>query len=373
VPLVRGAADDVGAAGGGAGAAAPERPAGPPPEGAPGWRRAFTGKDLGLDVAGGLLLVNASGSTDESVDNDVRALDPRDGTVVWERTGTVARTGKDTARDDVYLTDVKGERVRAVRASSGRTRWTYDFVDDFEYFEGPGDLTASGPVVCFRISRHGRDPAEQIGALGRDDGRRRWTSEPMEDLHAVTAGGGLVVAATATSLAALDVSTGKRRWRRAMEYGDHLIAGRDTVYACDRLGTLHALRAADGGTAWTHRNAAAWTARLGGGRVYLEGADGEVLALDAATGRTAWSRRVARLEDVPRAQSTAFRLAGGILYAACSDGTLYALDAADGRVRWIYAAEEIRRGAPASVAGLVHVATADGHVRAIVPPDSPGG
>ncbi|GGV20502.1 hypothetical protein GCM10010182_48090 [Actinomadura cremea] len=361
VPLVRGAAS--GGTGDG-GRAAGREPAGPPPAGVPGWRRPFKGEEVGLDTAGGLLLVSA--------DADVRALDPRDGAVVWERADASATA----AGDGVYLTDRDGARLRAVRASTGRTRWTYDFVRDFDVHEGPNVLAASGPVVCFEVSRRGADGdggRGRIGAVDGADGRRRWTTEPMERPQAVAAGAGLVLVATAEWVAGLDPSTGRTRWRRPMEYGDFLIVGRDLVYACDRLGTLHALRAADGRPAWRRRHVSAWSARLGGGRVHLEGADGEILALDAATGRTAWSRRVARLRNRPRTRSTALWLDGGTLYAACTDDTLYALDAADGRVRWNYEAEAIRLGVPVGVAGRVHVATVDGHVRAIAPPDSPGG
>ncbi|MBE1533472.1 serine/threonine-protein kinase [Actinomadura algeriensis] len=351
VPLVGGTAD------GGTGEAPdPSEPREPPPRGVPRWSRRFPGESVGLEAADGVILASA--------DNRVHALDPRTGEARWERAGTSATV----AGDDVYLAEDESRRLHAVRAASGGTRWTYDFG-----FREGGLLAASGVVVCFGIRPMDADEQWRVRALGRKDGRRNWTSEPIERVEGIFAGAELVVAAAPTALTALDAATGRLRWTYRIDHGDHLLVDRDLVLAWDRLGTLHALRPSDGRLAWKRPDTGPLTIRRGGGRVHLEGSDGELVALDAATGRPSWSRRVARLPDDPRAQGTVLCLDGGTLYAACRDGTLYALDAADGRVGWIYQAEEIRLAPPVSAAGLVCVATKDGHVRAIAPPDTPGG
>ncbi|TDD84614.1 hypothetical protein E1293_12505 [Actinomadura darangshiensis] len=331
-------------------------PSKPPPKGVPLWRRPLGDKESDLETAGGVVLVSAEKS--------VQALSPDSGKVLWKRDASATVSG-----DDVYLAENKGKRLRAVRASTGGTRWSHDFA----FGEGPSDLAASDRVVCFGISPTGPDRRSGIGALNREDGRRLWTSRLGDGPDALAAQGDLVVAASSERLTALDAGTGRARWNRPMDHGDYLIIGRDMVFACDRVGTLHALRAADGGVLWRRRDIGAWSGRLGDRLLYVEGADAEILALEAATGRTAWSRRLAQVPNAPRSQATALRLSGGILYAACTDGTLYALDAADGRVRWTYAAEAIRLGIPASVAGRVFVATAGGHVRAVAPPETAGG
>ncbi|MFG1856473.1 PQQ-binding-like beta-propeller repeat protein [Actinomadura geliboluensis] len=332
-------------------------PSKPPPEGVPLWKRPLGHENAGLKTAGGVVLVSAEES--------VRALDPGSGERLWKRDDASATV----SGDDVYLAENEGKRLRAVRASSGGTRWTYDFA----FGEGPSRLAASDRVVCFAVSRAGRDGRAGAGALNRADGRRLWTSRLGDDPDAIAARGDLVVAASSDRLAALEAGTGRARWTRPMDHGDYLIIGRELVFACDRVGTLHALRAADGGVLWRRQNVAARSGRLGDGLLYMEGADAEILALEASTGRTAWSRRLARVENDPRSQATALRLSGAILYAACTDGTLYALNAADGRVRWTYAAETIRVSVPVSAAGRVFAVTEDGHVRALAPPETPGG
>ncbi|OLT27493.1 hypothetical protein BJF79_11460 [Actinomadura sp. CNU-125] len=347
VPLTGGTAD------GGETEAAADPPE-PPPRGVPKWKWRFPGESVGLRPAGGVVLA----STGEDDARAVHALDPRTGEVLWERANAYATV----AGDDVYLAE--DDRVRAVRASSGDTRWTYDFA----FGEG-GVQAASGSVVCFGISGE----QSRIGALSSKDGRRRWTSEPFDRLAEAFAGDDLVVAAAPTGLTALDAETGRPRWTYRIDNGAHLVIDRGLVLAWDRLGTLHALRAADGRPAWKHRNTSALTILLDENHVYLEEADGVVVALDTATGRPAWSRRIAHFDDDPRAQATMLCLDGGTLYAACRDATLYALGAADGRVRWTYQAEAIRLTPPVGAAGLVCVATKDGHVRALAPPDTPGG
>ncbi|WP_026404813.1 PQQ-binding-like beta-propeller repeat protein [Actinomadura rifamycini] len=365
VPLPGGTADGGEADGGTAGPDAEE----PPPEGVRLWERSYEGdEDVELHGAGGVLLVR--------VGEDVRALDPRTGRVRWKR----GAAGVTAAGADVFLAEDGGRRLRAVGAASGETRWTYGLRSDADVGESAGPLAVAADVVCFGVSPRRADRRERVGALGRKDGRRGWTSgligAPTPEGFA--AGAGLVVAASKTELVALDPASGRIRWRYPMDYGAYLRFDRERVFASDRLGTLHALRAADGKALWKRRAMTAFSSGAGAGKVFVEGEDGVVVALDAATGRRAWSRRVARAANDPRSQATALALDGGILYAACGDGTLYALDAADGRVRWTRGAEAAaeraaRLGVPVGVAGVVCVATSDRRVRALAPPDSRGG
>ncbi|GAA4225393.1 hypothetical protein GCM10022254_07230 [Actinomadura meridiana] len=332
-------------------------PQGPPPTGTSGWARRVSKPKRYLSIVAaddGLVLANGDDGNEI-----LRVLRASTGKVVWTRDGG---SNAVSHRGVTYLSLDEAQRVSAVRTATGKTLWTYD---PSNY---PRDRTPSTNIAVVDAAVVFGSSA--IMALNPATGRPRWESN-LSGNQGIAAVGDLVVVPASTALMGLDATTGKTRWKYPMDYPAYQLIADGMAYATDRFGTQHAVRADTGAPAWQRRGVGGWSSDAGGGRLYVEARDGEVLALDAATGRQLWSRALlAQLRDDPRGQATALRLAGPTLYVACTDGVLYALNTADGRIQWTYGADESNRTPPATVGGLVFIATPDGRVRAITPPSA---
>ncbi|MEO3870996.1 PQQ-binding-like beta-propeller repeat protein [Nonomuraea sp. B12E4] len=329
-----------------ASAAAPtERRTTPPPEATSRWRARVPGS-VQLAAAGGVLMAGGS--------EEVRAIHPRTRKVLWKR-----RITRYYASGDMVYTIGRPDnwRVCAIRAASGKIRWTYDDIR-------PGGITmwhaVTGPVVCNGDERG-------ILALDLDDGRRRWVSK-ADAKYELIADAGVVVAVSSDELVAVDARSGRKRWTYPIDYGTNPLMAEGLVLAYDRFGTVHAIRADDGERVWQRQDVKGYGAQAGGDRLYTETNVGEVLALELATGNTIWRRRLGDFENDPRAQATAMELSGGTLHVSCVDGILYALDAADGHIRWTYGGDSQQHTPPVTLDGAVFFSTMDEHVRAVDPP-----
>ncbi|MFI0410014.1 PQQ-binding-like beta-propeller repeat protein [Actinomadura sp. 3N508] len=331
---------------------APETPQGPPPGGAARWKRHVSKKGRYLELAAGGGVVLANGDDGNEI---LHALDPRTGKIRWTRDGGMRAT---PYGDVTYLAQAEGRQICAVRTTTGKTLWTYDL--SFKESGPTDELAITDSVIVFGI--------DEITALSRSSGRRRWTSK-LPGRYGVSGVGDLLILLAGDALIGMDAASGKTRWKYPMDYPDFQVVGDGLVYAVDRFGTMHAVRTDNGARAWQRPDISGWGSQAGGGRCFLEAADGEVLALDGATGRQLWSRELlSRRTDDPRGQATALGLAGPTLYVSCTDGVLYALSTADGRIQWTYGDDAPNRTRPVTADGLVFIATENGDVRAVAPP-----
>ena len=184
----------------------------PLPAPVPRWRQR-TGADLGGLTGTGRVLLAQVGEA-------VRAMDPATGRVLWKRSKAFSPKA---VGDVAYLVTDEGKRVRAVRADSGKTLWTYEV----DFYEFPGEeLAVTGSVVCFG--------SERVSAVNTGDGRRRWTSK-VNARYGISVADGQVVAVSSTALTALDADTGRTRWKYPMDYGDYQLVGQGLVFACGQV------------------------------------------------------------------------------------------------------------------------------------------
>ncbi|MEU4832670.1 PQQ-binding-like beta-propeller repeat protein [Streptosporangium sp. NPDC023615] len=289
---------------------------------------------------------------------DTYAVDPRTGRVRWKRRGELAGTSGGLA----FLISSRSPHMSAVSPRDGRTLWIVDVRPGFS----PLQAVVTGPVACVG----GVGGGERLMGLDARDGRVRW-SATVTGLDGFTAGGGTVAAAGHGELTGLRARDGRRRWSYpigeafGVSYGEGLFLVSDTRYV------LHAVRADTGKRAWRRVGAGnGFLLQAGGGMVYADAGDG-VLAMRATTGETVWSRALGA--GAPQGYGNALGLYGGTLYVGGTDRRVHALDPATGRVLWTYGADMTLRSGPVSAGGLVFVATRDGYVNALAPPDGTRG
>ncbi|WP_405953497.1 PQQ-binding-like beta-propeller repeat protein [Streptomyces phaeochromogenes] len=311
--------------------------------------------------AGDVVVATSSGQ------NDVHALDPRTGEILWSRAADTSGSGFITAGTDaVYLFDARdGDStedfvLRAVHPASGATRWT----SRVPFF--PWGTTATGSVLCIA-------EGNQVRALDAEDGRPRWTARATG--NASFAASAALVVAGGDDLAGMNAGSGRIRWRRKLAQSPVFAVISDgMVFAGDNVGTAYAVRADDGTVAWQQAFDYRSSIRhAGNGLLYVGEADGRVRAFRAGTGKPVWSRRPG-LESSSYGKSDTLGVSGGTLWVQAPDQTVYALDTADGRVLWTYGAQAATGSTSASgsgalaVDGLVLLGTLDGHVEAVNPP-----
>ena len=169
----------------------------------------------------------------------------------------------------------------------------------------------------------------RITSVDIDTGRVGWSAAVSAE-HALAAGNGLVFAATADALTALDTS-GATRWSLPVPGGFSAPPLWDTgwLIAPTRSGDVLCLRASDGQVLWTRHLESPVSARpaIAGDRVYVTLEDGRILALDLRTGAVEWERRLGGRGASPLALDDR-------LFVGAADKFFYCLSTEDGDRRW---------------------------------------
>ncbi|WP_163505865.1 protein kinase domain-containing protein [Fodinicola acaciae] len=323
----------------------------PPPEAAVLWRLHVADYYPGMAADSGYLVVWE--------DRTVRAVDPRTRRIRWSRTtesvhvGTFVTIGAGIAYVS-GLGGLAGNSTTAVRIASGATAWSYP--------GWPRPLPVTLGTVAFF-----NDPVMAVDAAS---GARRWTSS-VGAASGIIAGDGVVVAATAKAMTALDPGTGRQLWSYPVTQPSLGVAGGSIVFCTDKNGDLHAVRG--GKPLWRkHLGSAISEMQLDGGVLYVVAAGGAIVAMKADTGQPRWTTRIATGSGERYGQLTKLAVSGGVVYLSSTDRKAYALDAATGRVLWTYSADVSYFSAPVAVAGAVFVGVRSGDLVALRPPGGAG-
>ena len=171
----------------------------------------------------------------------------------------------------------------------------------------------------------------RLDAFDLADGAAAW-SAPLATTRALAVGGGLVFAATAEGVTAVDLERGTPAWRAGL--GAQAAAPcwhAGWVIAGTAAGNLVALRAADGGVVWTRElgGVPSAAASVEGDRVYVPLADGRVRAFAIEDGAPVWEVRLRQTGAM------VLPLADRV-YVGSLDNDFYCFRARDGRLLWAW-------------------------------------
>jgi outer membrane protein assembly factor BamB len=175
------------------------------------------------------------------------------------------------------------------------------------------------------------------------------TGEPVELWQVEANGGeckpppviaaGVVYAACAGGLIALDAAAGTERWRFEGPILDAVSVAGDLVYVNDwdpdgppdvRTNVLRAVDAATGQERWHVTVSEGTDPVVDDGLAVVTTSDGFLVGLDAATGAERWRYQVST-----EGRAGAPALADGIAYAGIAGGGMVAVDAATGTLLWL--------------------------------------
>ena len=264
--------------------------------------------------------------------------------VVWSRgLGTLIEFPAVVQDGVAYIANAWGT-VRALDMRDGTVIWTHDT---------PHGKMASSPAVWRdELIVHGMDG--HIWVLRRSDGRLLWhytVGSPVESSPVVVDGVDVFGAWNGT-ITALDLRTHRVRWRHydgCKLTSSAALAG-STLYIGDYCGRLLALRPSTGTLRWSAgvNGRIYGTPAVAGGRVFVPSSDGGSLSAFTTSGRALWRRNVGSYVYSSPAVDH------GRVFFGAYNGVFYAVRASDGATLWAHGTGGPISGAATVVDGVAY-------------------
>ena len=264
--------------------------------------------------------------------------------VVWSRgLGSLVEFPAVVADGVAYVANARGT-VRALDMRDGTVIWHHDT---------PHGKMASSPAVWgTELIVHGMDG--HVWVLRRSDGKLLWhydVGSPVES-SPVVVNGVDVFGAWNGVVTALDLRTHRARWRRydgCKLTSSAAVAGA-TLYLGDYCGRLLALSARTGALRWVGQvNGRIYgTPAVANGRVFVPSSDGGSLTAFSTRGRPLWRRLVGSYVYSSPA------VWGGRVFFGAYNGVFYAVTAATGRTLWTVGTGGSISGAAVVVDGVAY-------------------
>jgi len=271
-------------------------------------------------------------------------------------TDTLAVTGRDGVGG---LNAGGGVDLPVLGGTVGTRRWRGPRAADPGLLGQPTvvpPVTADGTVYA-------APGAEQVVALGANDGAVEWRARPTGTEYdggqcnrPAVRDGRVFVTSYPYTAAAFDAETGSQRWARDLDEQLVLapVATAAGVVVQTRSGVV-LLDTADGTPQWRRSletNVTEGAPAVADGRVFLADDEETLYALDLASGETLWTATVR--------DSGSPVVADGVVYTVESGGRIVAVDAVSGRRRFTFDLERTTVSAPVVGDGRLYLTSFDG-------------
>jgi eukaryotic-like serine/threonine-protein kinase len=292
------------------------------------------------------------------VEDSIHALVASTGAPRWQRHPLGTLVGRPVVADGaLYIT---GDRLFALDAASGRTRWTWPFP--------PGVRSVSDPAVAGGLVYVAANETDRVYVLDTRSGTLLANAHVGAGVYystPVLSAGRIFVEAGRLDdrLSAFDATTGTLVWSHATPGGqgsDPVLADGSVFVTCDG-GRVYAFDADTGASTWSTTTSSPGQSvsapLVSGGVIYVGSEDHHLYALSTSTGTRIWTAALGGFVHHAPA------LDHGVLYVGAGDGGLYALDAAKGTLRGV-THPGIVGGTPVVSNGVVYAGTLDGKVYA---------
>jgi outer membrane protein assembly factor BamB len=264
--------------------------------------------------------------------------------VVWSRgLGGLVEFPAVVSDGVAYVANAQGT-IRALDMRDGTVIWRHDT---------PNGKMASSPAVWGDdLVVHGMDG--HVWVLSRSDGRLLWrytVGSPVESSPIVLDGVDVFGAWDGT-VTALDLRTHRVRWRRAFgcKITSSAAYAAGTIYIGDYCGRLLALRPSNGALRWSGSvNGRIYgTPAVAGGRVFVPSSDGGSLSAFSTNGALLWRRLIGSYVYSSPA------VWDGRVFFGSYNGVFYAVSAASGATLWAQSTGGPVSGAAAVVDGVAY-------------------
>lgn len=287
-------------------------------------------------------------------DNNLYALDAKNGTFLWKYATEGGIATRPVAQDEAIFVGSEDYRLHAVSASLGRLIWTY-YTD--------------GPIRCSPTLSHGHifvgSDDSHLHVVNMLSGRRAWRAEAAGPVRStpLVATERVYFGCESGDFYCIDFR-GELKWRfkakRAVTSSPILVEG--MIYFASLDWTLYALEAEGGWQVWRFRmgKPSISSPAYAEGRIFIGCADGNVYCVDARSSREIW-----RFQTEHQVTGSPV-LHEDSLYIGSADGSIYCLDFRSGRQRWRFPTGGPITGTPAIADGVLYVGSLDKRLYALL-------
>ncbi len=287
-------------------------------------------------------------------DNNLYALDARNGKFLWKYATEGGIPTRPVAFEDMVFVASEDQRLHAVTATTGKLVWTY-------YTEGP---IRSSPVLFEGHLFFGSDD-HYLHVVNVTNGRRAWRTEAAGPIRSspLIADERVHFGSESGDFYCFDFR-GELKWRfrakRAITSSAILVEG--LIYFGSMDWTLYALEADGGWQVWRFRmgRPTISTPAYAEGKIFTGCADGNIYAVDARSSREVWRFQTEhQVTGSPIVHEDS-------LYCGSVDGSMYCLDYRTGRKRWQFATGGPITGTPVIADNILFIGSNDHRIYALV-------
>ncbi len=287
-------------------------------------------------------------------DNNLYALDAKNGQFLWKYATEGGIATRPAAQDEAIFVGSEDYRLHAVSASLGRLIWTY-YTD--------------GPIRCSPTISHGHifvgSDDNHLHVVNMLSGRRAWRAEAAGPIRStpLVASERVYFGCESGDFYCIDFR-GELKWhfkaKRAITSSPILVEG--MIYFASLDWTLYAIEAEGGWQVWRFRmgKPSISSPAYAEGRIFVGCADGNVYCVDARSSREIW-----RFQTEHQVTASPV-LHEDSLYIGSADGSIYCLDFRSGRQRWRFPTGGPITGTPAIADGVLYVGSLDKRLYALL-------
>jgi outer membrane protein assembly factor BamB/tRNA A-37 threonylcarbamoyl transferase component Bud32 len=287
-------------------------------------------------------------------DNNLYALDAKNGQFLWKYATEGGIATRPAALDEAVFVGSEDFRVHAVTASQGRLVWTY-------HTEGP---IRSSPTVSHGHLFLGSDDSH-LHVVNILSGRRAWRADANGPVRSspLVASERVYFGCESGDFYCVDFR-GELKWRfkakRAITSSPILVEG--MLYFTSLDWTLYAIEAEGGWQIWRFRmgKPSISTPVFAEGKLFVGCADGNIYAVEARSSRELW-----RFQTEHQVTGSPITMEDS-LYVGSVDGSVYCLDFRSGRQRWRYPTKGPITGTPVISDGVLYVGSTDHRLYALL-------
>lgn len=300
-------------------------------------------------------LVNSGVVYIGSYDNNLWALDAKDGSLIW-KFATEGGIGSSPAYGGgtVYIGS-SDHRLYAVDARTGKRKWSY---------KAEGKIFTR-PHLALGLVFFGSDDGKLYALKpGPASAREMWVYNAMLPIRSspVVEGDSLYFGTDGGEFFCLDVS-GELRWRfqtRRRIMSTPLVR-ENVVYLGSDDWHVYALDVQQGYPIWRYRTKGALVSSpvFSDGKIFIGSADGNIYALDALSGREVWKYEVgAGISSTPAVYLDS-------VYVGSVNGAVYCVHARTGDFIWRFKSSGPILSSPSVAEDVVYIGSDDQHIYAL--------
>lgn len=233
--------------------------------------------------------------------NEVLALNPADGKIIWRQTIPAASRAAPTVLNGrVFIITLDG-RLMALSAADGHELWEYTGINDDAALVGAASPAANNDIVVGAFS------SGEITALRPENGSIAWS----DNLSNVRGLGGLSAITDIRALPVID---------------------KGVVIAISFSGRLVAIDETSGTRIWQREISGSQTPWMAGNHIFLLSSDNQLIALGRESGSIRWVTNLPRFDDDDPVIFHGPVLAGGRLILAGTDGRVVEVAPENGKI-----------------------------------------